>query len=331
MFDVSTAGHRQSYLTVMSAALQCGYHTGHPLLNVRLLLRFRTLVWASCDYHLLTFLLFGLLRTILHRQTVGIGIAVEAIATKRGIKWSIKRMLLSLVEAVDTITIVSIIPHHVIPLLEKYTSDWILDPQFWDLSVLTRGEPIGRSADLISDVKRHARGRIVVASAGTQSLRKGVDRFMRLFVHSLEIRERALFVCAGDASQLSSQLKRSFVAAGGMLLDRRITEQELFGLYESTDVVWAWYRPYYDQSSGIVGRAVQLGKTVMVREGSHVQRLFEFVAMRSPVALRLEEDADRAEREFVGALSVAMEHVRFDSGEFWLRHFVRTIRRAGKF
>jgi hypothetical protein len=60
-----------------------------------------------------------------------------------------------------------------------------------------------------------------------------------------------------------------------MLLDRHIDDAELFCLYRNADLVWSCYAPDYNQSSGIHGRAVQLGIPVVVRKGSYIDALGE--------------------------------------------------------
>jgi hypothetical protein len=60
-----------------------------------------------------------------------------------------------------------------------------------------------------------------------------------------------------------------------VLLDRRIEDAELFALYGIADLVWSCYAPDYNQSSGIHGRAVQLGVPVVVRKGSYIDALSE--------------------------------------------------------
>ena len=63
-----------------------------------------------------------------------------------------------------------------------------------------------------------------------------------------------------------------FTAAGGMLEDRMITDDELFSLYATATYAWCCYAPHYDQASGIFGRAAQLGVPAIVRAGSVVER-----------------------------------------------------------
>ena len=58
--------------------------------------------------------------------------------------------------------------------------------------------------------------------------------------------------------------------AGGVFVDRQLRDDEILPIYAMADVVWTCYRPDYDQSSGIFGRAIQLDKPTIVRRESYL-------------------------------------------------------------
>lgn len=74
-------------------------------------------------------------------------------------------------------------------------------------------------------------------------------------------------------------------ALGGVVFDRMVSDEELLSLYGASDLVWSCYSPHYNQSSGIFGRAFQLGKPSLVRESSYLADLadiLEHPALRLP-------------------------------------------------
>ena len=84
-----------------------------------------------------------------------------------------------------------------------------------------------------------------------------------------------VFAFGGKVSNdLQSELA-SFVEAGGFACNRFVTDSELLDLYASADLIWCAYGAGYDQASGILGRAAQLGIPVAVRRGSLSQRMCE--------------------------------------------------------
>ena len=90
---------------------------------------------------------------------------------------------------------------------------------------------------------------------------------------SAPLRAAMLFACGGKITPAMASRKASLEEHGGFIRDRFITEAELRDFYASADVIWCVYAPDYDQASGILGRAMQLGLPVVVRKGSLIHRL----------------------------------------------------------
>jgi N-acetyl-beta-hexosaminidase len=71
--------------------------------------------------------------------------------------------------------------------------------------------------------------------------------------------------------------------------DRRISDEELISLYGVADYVWCRYsQSSSSMSSGVFGRAVQLGKTAVVSTGSYLDRLARL--LRHPVVHDLQAE-----------------------------------------
>lgn len=215
------------------------------------------------------YLLAGLIRAMRGRRTVGLlfrgSEAVKGVSTKM----RIKRWVLRWLKGIAQINTLAITPFSVAPELEVVADGWIYDPQLWDLA---DGPPEASSA-LAGAVIEQAQGRKIVVALGDQGVEKGFGYFCRLWIDSPELRQRSFFVCAGKVEHALAGVAQEFAAAGGYLANRFISDDELISLYGACDVVWAHYAPTYDQASGIVGRALQLGRPVIVRTGSQMVRV----------------------------------------------------------
>jgi hypothetical protein len=178
------------------------------------------------------------------------------------------------------VQLLSIFPYAVAPEISSVTTNWIYEPQLWDLPYL--GIPDLKQAEPLQEkIRGLANKRVIVMALGSQSREKGFDYLVDLWVSSPKLRASHLFVACGRVDSNSSGAAKRFQDSEGVLLDRRIDDAELFCLYRVADLVWSCYAPDYNQSSGIHGRAVQLGVPVIVRKGSYIDSLGETLSYPS--------------------------------------------------
>lgn len=218
------------------------------------------------------FVMTVLRRAVRGRPTTGLLFGGAGLVNGSGIKADVKRWGLRLLTKVPHVTVLAITPFEIVPGLEELADDWIYDPQLWDLGAV---RPV--SSPLADDVRRVAAGRTVVTALGRQSVEKGFDRFTAVWTSNAELRSRCLFVSAGDIQPDLQAPAEAFVEAGGYVVDRFITDDELMSLYGASDMVWALYAPAYDQSSGVFGRALQWGRPAVVRRGSQIHDLARYL------------------------------------------------------
>jgi hypothetical protein len=184
-----------------------------------------------------------------------------------------------------------IIPYELIPEAKETTSGAILDLCLWDLLDIEKPDAKIETA-LSSKTKELASGRKIVVFLGKASRRKGYGKMVSL---ASEFGDRAFFVSAGTVDQECKADAAALDAAGMLVADRRVSEEELLSLYGIADYVWCQYDESSSElSSGIFGRAVQFGRTAVVREGSYLDRLAEFLGcpVRHDLGKALEEDLD---------------------------------------
>lgn len=75
-------------------------------------------------------------------------------------------------------------------------------------------------------------------------------------------------------SNLSKQFRESIKEMKGLtLINEYLPKKSLLKLMSKSEYIWAYYDESYNQSSGIVGHAIQLNRKVFVRKGSLLGRL----------------------------------------------------------
>jgi hypothetical protein len=166
----------------------------------------------------------------------------------------------------------TIIPFSVDPRFAQVATDWIDDPQLWDLSVI-EFSPTPSAGELSKRVRDSAGGREVVLALGGQSRTKGFDFFSRLWCSSKDIREKFLLCAAGAVAPESEAAKEKMLAAGGLVIDKRLETSESLNLYKYASLVWSCYARNYNQGSGVFSRAVQFGVPTIIRSGSYLEKL----------------------------------------------------------
>ena len=271
IFDVYRDGHRRDYMRVLRRISGGCVVWGRLSFRWPILMAARTLVCSTCDDYLFRFFVLATTRALVGRRTIGLSIRSETIFQKAGISQQVKRLLFRIMKVLPRVDLITFMPHWVEPRLARYTSNWMYDLQFWDLAWLN--PPAGDSLELMGKtLRRLADGRSIVAAIGHQRQVKGIQYFMSLYEQA-DIRERFLFVCIGPNWDVEKASIADFVEAGGMFLDMQLRDSEMVPVYEIADFIWACYRPDYDQSSGIFGRALQLGRPAIVRADSYLARL----------------------------------------------------------
>lgn len=286
LLSIHLGGHRRSYVDLFSKI--CADAGLTPVL-----LR----SWASGAQHhdpllvlmieesFVSFVRIALGRAFRGRSTAGLLFGGAGLVNNGGVRAILKRCGLRLLTLIPSVTVLAITPFAVVPGLEKLADGWIYDPQLWDVESVPAG-----SSSLAADVRKVAAGRTVVAALGRQGAEKGFDRFVRLWRSRPDLRERCLFVSAGNVDDDLQPEAEAFRDAGGYLVDRFISDGELMSLYGVCDMVWAVYDPIYDQSSGVMGRAIQLGRPAVVRWGSQIHDLARHLDV-PVVAARWDDDA----------------------------------------
>lgn len=288
------AGHRGSYidfvcrlLDATQSSLRSLYHHKGPVLF---------LLIEDSFFHYISACLW---RSIFGKRTLGLLMLPKQALDGTSLRHRVKRLILQLLKRLPNVKTITILPHDLDPRLSSISDDWIYDFQFWDLGPseyanYTRRRSLTHEHALVDRIRESAGKRCVVSAVGSQVASKGFHLFVRAFCSNADIRASFLFAFGGNVIESAKQDAGDFERVGGIAIDRFLSDDELLSLYAASDVIWCHYSPLRDQSSGVFGRAIQLGLPVLVRTGSLIHRLclsesIPHIARGSDYPLILEE------------------------------------------
>ena len=126
----------------------------------------------------------------------------------------------------------------------------------------------------------------------------------------------------------SIETNLKFTSAGGMLIDRHLSDVEIESIYLESDIIWSCYAPAYDYSSGIFGRAIQFCVPAIIRKDSYLDK-FSQLAGLSALALEygnVQAAVTKIEAlcENISKIPRQFEHREKLVGE-WRKQFIEVI------
>ncbi|MDF2142049.1 hypothetical protein [Paenirhodobacter sp. CAU 1674] len=218
----------------------------------------------------------AVLRQLLGRRTVGLLFRPGPALDGSSPRLRLKRNLLKLLKKMPRVTTLSIIPFSMRPDFAAVADGWIHDLQLWDMEDTDfkvidalrsdQGCSDADAAAFYGTILEAAAGRPVLVALGLQSRDKG---FVRLAAAARDLTAQGWqIVVAGRIDPTLAAQKAELEKLGALVVDRFVSDGEILGAYAAASAVWCCYDPAYDQASGILGRAVQLGCPVVVRAGS---------------------------------------------------------------
>lgn len=267
-YAVSGSGHRAEYLALFARIFGLGSVEGPMSFGLFFsLVRARRLVFATIDDGILSYFGVAVVRACLRRKTVGLFLRPHA-CFKPGFKAWVKRQAFAVLRRVAPVTTLAIIPFDLRPELAAVTDTWIHDPQLWD-EIDAPGQP---DQPTRAAIRSAAGDRPVFAFLGAVNRIKGFPFLVEIADAEPSLFDKYHFVIAGVVSPDCTALVAYMAQNGATVWPRRISDEEMAAVYAESTLVWACYDPAYDQASGIFGRAVQRGKTVVIRHGSLLEQ-----------------------------------------------------------
>ncbi|MEG0619080.1 MAG: hypothetical protein RR557_07270 [Bacilli bacterium] len=276
LYTRTLSGHRQSYLDFVKQNFG-----GEKIHGLTLFLKKGPVFFLMIEDNFMLYFFVACIRAFLGKKTAGLLFRPKPALQANNFKLKIKLHLLKLLKKNSKVRTLSIVPVPLEPEIAEIVDDWIYDFQLWDITneqkkifeQLKYG--MKPSIDLpeyqiVHDIKKYANGRPIVIALGVQNKAKGThilaDNIQYFFENNYCV------VVAGRFSSDSEIAKKPLEEGGALIFDRFVTDEEILGLYAAADAVWCFYDPSYDQASGILGRAVQLGVLPIVRLGSFSEK-----------------------------------------------------------
>jgi hypothetical protein len=263
-FAAGEHGHRGQY----NAMLARLFRLRRADFGLAMLLARAPVLCPQIEAAPLRFALTCLIRGLLGRRTAGLLLRPLPALNGQSLRLKAKRTMLRLLRRTPGAQVLTIVPFAIEPGFARIAHGWIHDLQNWDLALEPDPTAAREAQALANEIRRHAGGRLVCCAIGRQDRDKGFDRFAALYAASPGLREAMLFGFGGKVAPDLADAARTFSEHGGFALDRFVSDTELAGLYAAADLVWCAYAPDYDQASGVLGRAMQLGIPVAARRGS---------------------------------------------------------------
>lgn len=271
-------GHRRSYQAIIAQWL--GAEPLFGKVGIALfgkLLRARRLIFSTIDDNYFMFLLIALLRAMRGRRTVGIFLRPAQCFTGTRYYHRWKRHVFVALRRVRSVAVLTIVPFPVRPEYALVARDWIHDPQMWDVGERKKPVPVTPLAQSLDEA---ALGRPILCFVGGVSAIKGIGFLKDLAETEPRPADRYLIAVLGKPDTESAVVLNELDAAGAIVVDRHLSDDELESLYGVADMIWACYRPDYDQASGVFGRAFQTGKLSLVRSGSVIEQYAAYVGAK---------------------------------------------------
>lgn len=264
-------GHRKAYLELFVDLFDFSPSIGKISNKNRLsLISAKSVLFATVGISYKRHLLVCIARSILLKPTVSLFLGAGDYTKKRQSRFfALNYILLKIWKSLPKQKVLSILPYDIDSSSKKFTNAYIYDPQLWDMSIKKLKKPLP-STQLSLKAKEKSNNRKILIFLGKITLYKGFD----YLIDFTENNKKDVFVVvAGRMTKECKPLGEKLKSAGMMVVDRFISDEELFSLYQIADFAWSYYKPEYDQSSGIYGRAIQLGVIPIIRADSIISKL----------------------------------------------------------
>lgn len=265
LYTASLSGHRSSYLIFLSTLFP-----SKRVYKKKVLFRKDPVLFMMVEESFCFYFCASILRALMGRRTVGLLFRPKPVLEGKGLKLILKKYSLYVLKIIGNVRTLTIVPFYLNPKFNTIADGWIYDFQLWDLSqsdlkAFKKYQTGEDNNTFGEEVSRERKGLPVLVAIGRQDLAKGFD----LFVDSaISNNKNVQFIFGGKVAESEKSLISPFIHTGGIASDRFISDDEVLQLYAIGSAAWCVYSSEYDQASGILGRAVQLGVPVIVREHS---------------------------------------------------------------
>ncbi|RWP83428.1 MAG: hypothetical protein EOR10_01265 [Mesorhizobium sp.] len=284
-------GHRQFYQGLFASLFDLEPLMGR--IGPRLwldLVRARHLLFATIDDDYAGFIAVALTRSLIGRRTVGLFLRPSQCFERGRLVYRLKRWAFRCLRYLPRLSLFTILPFTFDRRFAQVAYGWVHDPQMWDMHDRAMSM---ETSQLSRDVLAAAGGRAILCFLGSVRKSKGFQFLVDILSDHPDLVKDVFVVAAGRVDPASGGDCARLISAGGMVVDRFVSDDELLSLYKTCDFAWCCYEPGYDQASGIFGRSVQLGARPIIRKGSYLEKYAQEGAV-APVCLIYGDTRDAA-------------------------------------
>lgn len=274
-FSAGRICHHDDYFLVIDS-IRSAVNLKDQKAKLKVLFSKSPIVFLDIDGDDLIYTIIILLRRLWGGRGLGISVRTEYLLEKRTfteflfnrrrhifVKAVVKRFLFLAIKKLSSTSIVSIHKNHQKRKgMEPFVSDFINDPQLWDLGILNVASNI---PDEFNNFKFIEERKLVLVAGRLNEQRSKKDLLDYIF-HS----EKFNFLICGNIED--DDFKDLESATNCLVINRYISNEELFFLYNKCDVFYCFYSN--DRPSGFFGRAVQMRKPIIVRKGQFLHSVF---------------------------------------------------------
>ena len=266
-FSKYETGHRKDYMSF------CDYYLGgQKSQNLFKEVFFnKKIFFLMIEENFLLYVIISIVRNLIGLNTYGLTFRANAVFNNKSNRPILKRFSMLFLKKLKRVKTISIIPFYIDKRLEDVCDGWIYDFQFWDIEFFEDQYKDRTKIDFEQKILEISNGRKIVSALGKQNIDKGFEDFCVKYQDVLK--DDYLFISAGEIIDIDKKNIENFMKAGIHIINRKISNEELFYLYSISDFIWGCYKPNYDPSSGILGRSLQFKKPVIVRKKSVAEKI----------------------------------------------------------
>jgi hypothetical protein len=225
--------------------------------------------FATIDDNIYLFFVVAFIRNLFGKKTSGLLFSPWTAFKKKSIKALLKRLVLKFFKKCKHITVICYVPYYLDERYELISEDWIYDLEFWDLMLSDR-------KSLVPTQPKNSKEEATIYFLGAIAFRKGINLLSFLkqsldkngWAGRLEIKG-----AVGDDPQ---RISNSLYSLRDCIEDKYLSDSEFIDFASKGTHLWCCYEPSYNSSSGIFGRALQLGKVPIIRRGSIIDRICQY-------------------------------------------------------
>lgn len=283
-FSARRICHHDDYFSVINQ-IRSAINLKDKKTKLKVLLSRKAIVFLDIDGRDLRYIMMILVRGIWGGRGLGISVRTEYLLEKRNlkeflfrrrrlifIKAMVKRFLFVTINKFSSTSIISIHKHHKKRVsMEPFILEFINDPQLWDLKILNVTPSAPDEWNAFKSVKDQ---KLVLVAGRFDEQRCKTELIKYIYQNN-----KFNFLICGNMEE--EDYRDLMPLNNCFIINRYITNEELWFLYSNCDIFYCFYSN--DRPSGFFGRAIQMKKPIIVREGQFLHTVFKSYSGLIPV------------------------------------------------